>query len=337
MSASIKTFDRLPRPQAGSARPAVPRGIGGGGRPLVGVIRNVRSHRNRGRDQGEAPGAEVIVESTEKRRELVGVLDRFAGLGLDYLAISGGDGTVRDVLTTGAAIFGDEWPTLIVLPKGKTNALAADLGAPADWRLAEALAAAERGSFAERRPLVVAETRDPLARVQGFMLGAGLFTKAVSLGQRAHRWGAFNAVAVGVTTLWAVGQAFFAGDGNLWRQRVPLRLTAPDGAPLPGPAERFVFLASTLENFALGLKPFPQPVSGLKLAVLDTPARGSLAWIPLVAAGRRPDPPESRGYHWHSLDAFAMAVGEPFILDGEAFPAGDYRVSQGPLLRFVVP
>ena len=335
MSAAIKTFDRLPRPEPGKASPAAPRGVQG--RPLVGVIRNARSHRNKGRDQGEAPGADVIVESTAKRRELAGVLDRFAGLGLDYLAISGGDGTVRDVLTTGAAIFGDKWPTLIVLPKGKTNALAADLGAPADWRLADALAAGERGSFAERRPLVVSEAGDPAARVQGFMLGAGLFTKATALGQRAHRWGAFNAVAVGVTALWVLGQAFFASDRNPWRQRVPMRLAGPDGVPFPGPPERFVMLASTLENFALGLKPFGAPARGLKLAVLDTPARSSLAWVPLVAAGRRPASPERRGYHWHAPESFSMAVGTPFILDGEAFPAGEYLVSQGPLLRFAVP
>ena len=129
----IKTFDELPRPRRGSAPPAVreAREV-----PLIGVIRNTRSHRNTGREQGEAPGAEVILESTQKRRELYDVLDRFAQKGVDYLAISGGDGTVRDVLTGGAEIFGDDWPTLIVLPKGKTNALATDLGAPADWRLA---------------------------------------------------------------------------------------------------------------------------------------------------------------------------------------------------------
>ena len=51
------------------------------------------------------------------------VLDRFAQKGVDYLAISGGDGTVRDVLTGGAEIFGDDWPPLIVLPKGKPAVL----------------------------------------------------------------------------------------------------------------------------------------------------------------------------------------------------------------------
>ena len=330
----IKTFDELPRPGRGTAPPAArpPRDV-----PLIGVIRNTRSHRNTGREQRDAPGAEVIVESTQKRRELTGVLDRFAQEGVDYLAISGGDGTVRDVLTGGAEIFGDDWPTLIVLPKGKTNALATDLGAPADWRLADAFEVARAGKFALRRPLVVSDAKDPQARVQGFMLGAGVFHRAITLGQDAHRWGAFNALAVGVTSAWALGQAMLAGSANPWRQRSLLRLTDAEGQPIPGGEERYVMLASTLERFALGLKPFGPTQPGLKMMVLDTPARRSLLWIPAIAAGRLPANPERRGYHRLTPDALEMEVSEPFILDGEAFPPGHYRVSTGPLLRFAAP
>jgi len=330
----IKTFDELPRPRRGTAPPSArpPRDM-----PLIGVIRNTRSHRNTGREQGHAPGAEVIVESTQKRRELTGVLDRFAQEGVDYLAISGGDGTVRDVLTGGAEIFGDDWPTLIVLPKGKTNALATDLGAPADWRLADAFEVARAGKLAVRRPLVVSDATDPQARVLGFMLGAGVFHRAISLGQDAHRWGAFNALAVGVTSAWALGQAMLAGGKNPWRQKSLMRLTDAAGNPFPGGDERYVMLASTLERFALGMKPFGPPAPGLRAIVLDTPARSSLLWVPAIALGRLPDPPERRGFHRLNPEAFEMEVGEPFILDGEAFPPGRYRVSLGPPLRFAAP
>jgi hypothetical protein len=331
---SVKKFDELPRPERGSSGPAVrrPRAV-----PLVGVIRNTRSHRNTGREQGAAPGAEVIVETTLKRRELTGVLDGFARKGIDYLAISGGDGTVRDVLTCGAEIFGDDWPPLIVLPKGKTNALATDLGAPADWSLADALAVARTGTFTQRRPLVVSDPTDTQARVQGFLLGTGVFHRTISLGQDAHRWGAFNSIAVAVTAAWALGQAMLAGRRNPWRQRSLMRLVDDDGRPLPGGDQRFIMLASTLETFALGMKPFGREREGLKMIALDTPARRSLLWIPAIALGRRPARPERRGYHWLTLEAFEMEVGEPFILDGEAFPPGKYRVSKGPVLNFVAP
>ena len=96
-------------------------------------------------------------------------------------------------------------------------------------------------------------------------------------------------------------------------------------------------LASTLERFALGLKPFGPLGGGLKVLALDTPARRSLLWVPAIALGRLPDPPEARGYHRLTTEAFEMEVGEPFILDGEAFPPGRYRVSLGPPLRFAAP
>jgi hypothetical protein len=286
----------------------------------------------------QAARAEVITETTLKRNELFEVLARFAGAGIDYLAIDGGDGTVRDVLTWGAAAFGDDWPPLIVLPKGKTNALAADLGLPSHWDLDRALERAQAGDFAHRRTLVVAETDDPQARVQGFMLGAGVFTRSISLGQSAHRWGAFNALAVVVTTFWTLAQAFFAGSGNPWRQPTGLRLTGEDGEPLAGGAEqRYVLLSSTLENFPMGLKPFGAPRKGLKLAILDHPWRKSLLRVPAVAFGRQPARPERLGYHWLAPDSYLMTLDDRFILDGEAFPPGAYRVSQGPELRFVVP
>src|SRR5690606_38586540 len=141
----VKTFNELPRPGGGPPGPVAARPARAHAVPLVGVIRNTRSHRNKGREQGPAAGAEVIVETTLKRRDLTGVLEGFARKGIDYLAISGGDGTVRDVLTCGAEIFGDGWPTLIVLPRGKTNALATDHGIPGDWRLADAVEAARAG------------------------------------------------------------------------------------------------------------------------------------------------------------------------------------------------
>ena len=338
MNRPIKTFDSLPQ----ATRVAAPwrrlavteqREV-----PLVGVVRTPRSHGNKGHEPEHAAEADVITETTLKRRELVEVLGRFALAGVDYIAVDGGDGTVRDVLTCGDAIFNDDWPPLIVLPKGKTNALASDLDLPSDWTLNRAIERARAGSFVLRRPLVVADAAQPEARVQGFMLGAGVFTKCISLGQSAHRWGAFNALAVLVTTFWSLSQAFFASAGNSWRQRTGIRLANDAGNPLPGDEEqRYVLLSSTLERFPMGLKPFGDVRQGLKLAVLDRPWRKSLARIPFVAVGRHPSNPARLGYHWHVSDSYRMELDDRFILDGEAFPPGAYRISQGPELRFVVP
>jgi hypothetical protein len=340
MNHPIKTFDSLPQARR-VPMPARLRSVGGRedrAVPLVGVIRNPRSFRNKGLAPEQAARAEIITETTLKRRELFEVLARFADAGIDYLVIDGGDGTVRDVLTCGASAFGDDWPPLIVLPKGKTNALAADLGLPGQWDLDRALERAAAGRFARRHALVVAEADDPQARVQGFMLGAGVFTRSITLGQSAHRWGAVNALAVVVTTFWSLAQALLAGSDNPWRRATGIRLTDDLGRPIAGGEDqRYVLLSSTLENFPMGLKPFGAMREGLKFAVLDRPWRKSLLRIPQVAFGRPPAQAERLGYRWGAPESFQMTLDDRFILDGEAFPPGAYRVSKGPELRFVVP
>jgi len=90
--------------------------------PQVGVIYNPRSHRNKGQDLASDPAPHVYVSQPGERSQLPAALRRFADRGIDLLVINGGDGTVRDVLTAGCEVFGENWPTVAVLPKGKTNA-----------------------------------------------------------------------------------------------------------------------------------------------------------------------------------------------------------------------
>ena len=54
--------------------------------------------------------------------------------------------------TCGQAVFGDDWPAIAVLPKGKTNALTVDLGVPDDWTLQDAIDALDGGGRTRRRP-----------------------------------------------------------------------------------------------------------------------------------------------------------------------------------------
>lgn len=341
MHGMIHLFERLPQVDAvetdPAARPAPPVRA----EPLVGLIRNPRSHGHaRSGDGSDLPG--VITAAPSQRSELPRILADFAAKRVDYIAIDGGDGTVRDVLSCGAGVFGDAWPTLILLPSGKTNALAYDLNVPRLWPLAQALEAARRDSHVVRRPLVVAEAADDRSQVRGFVLGAGVFTRSISLGQDAHRYGAFNAAAVGVTALWSVLQAFFGSAGNPWRRTSRMRLRLETGQELVhaggAPAdERFMVFASSLEGFPAGLKPFGDLKAPVRLAVLDNPRRSILLRLPLIFRGHISPKVLRRGMHVEGGEEFAMELSESFILDGEAFPAGHYRVFAGPRLRFVVP
>lgn len=309
--------------------------------PKVGVIFNPRSHRNRKVVDAAHALPNVIVASPAKRGELRAVLAGFAEQRVGCIAISGGDGTVRDVLTAGMPVFGDNWPLLALVPAGKTNALNVDLGAPKHWTLAEAIAAIRDGERVIRRPLVVRDLENG-GELAGFVFGAGLFTVALNAGQDAHRLGAFDSLAVIATGLWGLVQALFGSNRNLWRRGAPMRVRiGQDAHDLPraargDPARRTLLLAAALEGWPFGIRPFGK-LTGLKLAVMDHPSRRLFARIPAIALGWDSDTLAAKGLHRCATDRILLDLGDRFVLDGEMFPAGQYEITQGPPLSFVVP
>ncbi|MCB2087785.1 MAG: diacylglycerol kinase family protein [Sphingomonadaceae bacterium] len=326
---------------AASALADAPTASGEGAR--YGLIYNPRSHRNKGQDLELADHPGLLIAQPKDRDELPAVLAEFAVQGIELLAINGGDGTVRDVLTCGQAVFGTNWPKLAVLPKGKTNALNVDLGAPADWTMAGVLEAYERGKTIAHRALAISPVDDPDAQVLGFILGAGAFTIGIRAGQDAHRWGAFDSLAVGVTAGWGVIQALFGSDENIWRRGVGMNVRlGADRVPAPHSGhgdrdKREILFASTLERFPMGMKPFAGTNGQIGLAIMDKPRRRLVGVLPFVVAGYRPKWLAEAGFHQLSTDSFELELDDQFILDGEAFPAGKYRVAMGPELQFVVP
>ena len=65
--------------------------------------------------------------------------------------------------------------------------------------------------------------------------------------------------------------------------------------------------------------------------------RWMLALIPLMLTGFDKPFLARNGFHRIDADQLDLELGDRFILDGEYFPAGRYRLRQGPELRFVVP
>lgn len=318
--------------------------------PIVGVIYNPRSHRNRGKDLDVASRPNVHVAQPQKHEDIAVALKDLAARKIDFLIINGGDGTVRDVLTCGQVVFGDSWPDLAVLPKGKTNALNVDLGAPAGWNLADAIDAYPTARRIKRRPVSISPADGEAEAIPGcgtsmlgFILGGGAFTLGVQAGQDAHKMGAFNSLAVGVTSAWGVLSGVLGRDDNPWRRGTVMQfLLGKDRIPLPhsgigDPERRSVFLASTLERFPAGMKLFRTGDRGLKLMVLDRPRRRILSLMPVIMAGLVPQWVRRGGFHQVAADNFELTIEEEYILDGEAYPPGTYHVTSGPELSFVVP
>ncbi|TMM48285.1 diacylglycerol/lipid kinase family protein [Qipengyuania marisflavi] len=346
MDRTTYQFDRIE-----ALRAAPLRRVGGGSgerapppnapNPRIGVIYNPRSHRNRGQDLECTQRLGITVAQPESREQIAEALADLDRQGVDFLIINGGDGTVRDVLTMGQGVFGDNWPALAVLPKGKTNALTVDLGVPTDWSLSDAVAAWSDGRRVRRRPLAItAQGRDEPA-VMGFFLGAGAFTIGTRAGQDAHALGFFGSLAVGATAAWGVLQALLGSNRNQWRRGSEMAISRlSDGSALAhsqhgDPGRRSIILASTLRHMPMGLKLFAPDSSGIKLVAMDKPLRRLLLSFPAILYGWRPAWLERAGFHQTDGEGFAMRFAEPFILDGEAFDPGQYRVEQGPDLTFV--
>ena len=328
----------------GYARPVSGRAYRTGAMPgLVGLIRNPRSRHNVGASPPLVYRPNVISEAPATREALRDTLAMFAARGIDLLVVDGGDGTIRDVLTCAGDSFGARWPDIAILPSGKTNALGIDLGVPAGWTLDAAMDTAVRGHTIQRSPVEIVHRDVARPRVRGFLLGAGGFVDATELAQHTHRAGAFNGLAVGLALAGAIGSTLFGRADNRWRRgsRMALRYS-DDARPLHGAATdsdtaRYMMLASTLERMPAGLKPFGRPRAGLKSLVVDAPPRGLATSVPFLLAGHEGAWLEDRGYHRIDASAFDVELDAGFILDGETFPGGAYRVAQGAPLRFVVP
>jgi hypothetical protein len=71
--------------------------------------------------------------------------------------------------------------------------------------------------------------------------------------------------------------------------------------------------------------------------VVGAAQRGLLLRLPRIFRGTTGKGAKRRGIHVLGLDAFDFEISDRFILDGEAFPPGNYRVTPGPRLRFIVP
>ncbi len=307
-----------------------------GGVQRIGVICNARAHRNLTREFSpftSASGIDFAAPRTQE--ELHAVLARFASRGIDALLIDGGDGTIRDVITAAAQHFGDAMPDIAVVPAGKTNALAIDLGVPTNWTIKAAIEAIHGPSRTQRSPVEIrrVDGREPM-RV-GFLFGAGAFVRATALAQETHRIGAFNGLAVGLSLAGGIAQTLFGGRDNVWRRGDPIRVELDDGRSVERPF--YLLLASTLERLPLGLKPFGRPRPGMKLLGVDAPPKALFVSAPILVSGSEAGWLARAGYHRLDANRVGLTLDTGFVLDGETYAGGELIVAQGRALNFVVP
>ena len=301
---------------------------------LVGVIANGRSHRNLKNGMRLDHWPDVLYAAPETFEGLEDTLRDYAARGIGLLVVNGGDGTLRDVMSAAARVF-DRLPPMAIIPSGKTNALALDLGIPEDWTVRDAIAAAQAGRFVRRAPVEILRDDAPTPAARGFLLGMGGFVRATELAQSTHRAGAFNGIAVALSLGWSIAQTAFGRAGNAWRRGTTIRMQADD-APA-ATRQLYLLLASTLERMPLGLKPFGRQRAGLKMLTIDAPPRHLFRMLKPILAGTDGSAAVAAGFARSDPRTVRVQADGGFILDGEHYPGGDLTIRAGEPIRFAAP
>lgn len=305
----------------------------------VGVVRNPMSHANIGRTdlataEASTPDAVLLVEPATPEA-LEQDLRAFAQCGVSLLVIDGGDGTIRDVLSLASRVFGEAMPLIALIPSGKTNVLAIDLGVAPGWTLAEALTAArsETAVIKHRSPLEV-RWDDGRPSLRGFVFGLGAFVRATSLAQNVHKAGAFHSIAVAMSVLGALVGTVMGGKRDQWRAGVPMCL-AINGEETRT-ADRFMVLATTLKRLPFNVTPFGPPREGMKYLEVDAPPRRLPGAFPALLAGKEAAWSPNHGYRRGDADKLRLTTDQPLVVDGDVYDGGcGVTVSLAPSLRFL--
>jgi hypothetical protein len=299
-------------------------------RRRVGIISNPLSRAGReDRARFGAVAAGLPHAEPASRAELRDALREFAAREVDLLAVQGGDGTLREVLTAlpGAGFGDDATPAIAVLSAGKTNLAARVLGSAGtgEAALLRLMDADGRGALRRRSVPVLEVSRPGLPGeappLRGLLFGAAAFTEGKLLAdRRLHRRGVYDGAAVALAL---AGIALRAGldRGHALRAGVPMAVAPDDGPKREG--RRFLLLATTLDRLMLGLRPFWGEGRGAVrwLDILAPPRR--LAAALWAGARGRPRPwMGSAGYLSGRAERLRVAMEGPFVLDGEVFEPG---------------
>lgn len=309
----------------------------------IGLIHNPNATRNRDRPAPAHP--RLLVREPYSGALVTAALRDFREAGCELVAVNGGDGTVREVLSALPAVYGDKPPRLVVFAAGATDLIAADVGSGRiDEGLPRLIAALDAGTFElrPRRPLKVTWLDGSGATATGMFFGAAAFVRATELSHkirargvdRARRWGSEQGWAVALTLLGVFGAAVVGPARKLWLAGRPMTVDAREGP-------RFLFLATTLDRLMSNLWPFwGQGAGGLKFLDIDAPPkRLSQAFLPALKG--RPKPwMHDAGYRSGAVDAIEVTLAGRFVLDGEFYrpgPDGRLRLEAGPPVEFLVP
>ncbi len=261
-------------------------------------------------------------------------LDEIAAINPKVIAINGGDGTVQAILTAlyHGNHFGDKEPPVSVLPNGKTNLIALDLGAsgePLD-ALDTIIKIAQSDRFESHivdRQLIALSNGDEKSKpVLGMFLGgAGLADAILYCRHKIYPLGLPNFISHIIATLAVLMSAIFGFESRFFPDKTKaVKISHIHDDKLQG---RFnVLIVTTLEKLVLGVKSGSEASSDdgkMKLMAVDYGPLALLRMFTASLTGRLGNK-NIKGVHMGQSDHIQIdGEKSSVILDGEIFIAED--------------
>jgi hypothetical protein len=300
-------------------------------RPRIALLSNPRSTGNiaqlsRIRDYcAEHP--DIFHYEVERAEQIGDALRTIARVRPKMLIINGGDGTVQATLTEihNGGQFGDEAPPVAVLPNGKTNLIALDLGAQGDPVVAlerlVLLAQSDLSPHIVERELIALRCNPTSRPVIGMFLGgAGLADTMLYCRNKIYPLGLPNGLSHALTAVALLVRMILGLQFRFLPPKPkPLQVSVRLDGRISG---RFALLAvTTLEKMLLSGEVRGTGAGRLKfLAVEERPVPLLKAFFASLAG--KLGASSMHGVHFEESDEISIeGENTNLILDGEMFSA----------------
>jgi hypothetical protein len=302
-------------------------------RPRIGLLSNPRSTGNLAQLPrirafcAEHP--DVFHYEVEQAGQIGDAMKTIARVNPKLLVINGGDGTVQAALTelyNGGHFDVDAPPPVAVLPSGKTNLIAMDLGVHGDpvaglERLLE-IAQSDLSPHLVERELIALRcgARESTPVIGMFLGGAGLADIMLYCRNRIYPLGLPNGVSHALTAIAVVlRQVFGLRASFLPPEPRPLRISMARQDAISG---RFALLAvTTLEKLLLSGEFGGHGRGALKFVAVEQ-RPGSVLSVFFASIAGRLGRRKLSGVHIQETDEISIeGDSSQVILDGETFSA----------------
>jgi hypothetical protein len=270
---------------------------------------------------------DIFHYEVERADQVGDALKTIARVRPKVLVINGGDGTVQAALTelVNGGHFGDDLPPVAVLPNGKTNLIALDLGAQGDpiealRRLHELASGDLEDHLVARELIALTSAARPLPAIGMFLGGAGLADTMLYCREKIYPLGLPNGVS---HVLAAIAVLFgLLGLSGRFLPASPEHIVVKvrRHGILTG---RFGLLAvTTLERLLLGSEVRTARTGSLKLLAVEHRSSSMLRGL-IAAIGGQLGRKKLAGVHLEEADEISIEGDRSSVfLDGELFQAG---------------